>query len=84
MVSVTTPSAWYGTCNMATGASYSCLRISNHFMNVKHPVYESRSRSGSGRGSPVGPTFPAFFIPRSHFTYVQTSSECPAFSAAAI
>jgi hypothetical protein len=53
-------------------------------MKVKQPVYERRSRSGFGRRVPVGPTFPDRSIPRSHFTYEQTSSECPERSAAAM
>jgi hypothetical protein len=53
-------------------------------MKVKQPVYERRRRSGSGRRSSVGPTFPAFCIPRSDFTYAHTSSEWPIRSARAM
>ena len=53
-------------------------------MNVKQPVYESSSRSGVGRRWPVGPTLPDFIMPMSLLTYVQTSSECPSFSAIAM
>ena len=78
---VISPRAWYGTCSMSDGRSYSSRSSSNHFMNVKQPVYESSRRSGVGSGSPVGPMLPPRSIPMSHFTYVQTSSEWPIRSA---
>ncbi len=84
MSSVMTPSGWYGTWSITIGHLYSCLSSSNHFMNVKQPVYDSSSRSGSGSLVPVGPMLPFFIMPMSHFTYVHTSSECPLFSASAM
>jgi hypothetical protein len=62
------PSPWYGTWSIAMGHLYSRLSSSNHFRNVKQPVYERSRRSGSGSFSPVGPKLPARSMPMSLFT----------------
>ena len=38
MLGVIVPSAWYGTCSITVGHSYSSRSSSNHFMKVKQPV----------------------------------------------
>ena len=75
------PSPWYGTCSITVSQPYLWRISSNHFMKVKQPVYDSSSTSGVGSGSPVGPISPPCIMPRSAFTYVQTSSDWPSRSA---
>ena len=81
MLRVGCPSPWYGTWSITVGHLYSWRTSSNHFMKVKQPVYERSRISGCGSALPFGARLPFAIIPRSAFTYVQTSSEWPRFSA---